>query len=94
MTEDFKKCEFLVIGAGLSRTGTLSTRSALEQLLEGDCYHGSVPVAERHEHLLPWIKVFSSGNLEPEMGKKLLAGYVAGLDVTIFSWYMFCRMHK
>ena len=87
MTEDFKKCEFLVIGAGLSRTGTLSTRSALEQLLQGDCYHGSVPVAERHEHLLPWIKVFSSGNLDPELGKKLLAGYVAGLDVTIFSWY-------
>ena len=21
------------------------------------------------------------------MGKKLLAGYIAGLDVTIFSWY-------
>ena len=76
-----------MIGAGLSRTGTLSTRSALEQLLQGGCYHGSVPMAERQEHLIPWVKVFASGNLEPEMAKEILAGYVAGLDVTVFSWY-------
>ena len=87
MQEASSKHEFLVIGAGLSRTGTLSTRSALEHLLGGGCYHGSVPVAERQEHLLPWIKVFTSGNLEPETAKELLAGYVAGLDVTVFSWY-------
>ena len=44
-------------------------------------------MAERQEHLLPWIKVFASGNLEPETAKEILAGYVAGLDVTVFSWY-------
>ena len=87
MSEEFPKSQFLVIGARLSRTGTLSTRSALEKLLNGGCYHGSVPVAERHEHLLPWIKVFALGNLEPETAKEILAGYVAGLDVTVFSWY-------
>ena len=87
MPDDFLKREFIVIGAGLSRTGTLSTRSALEQILGGKCYHGSVPVAEQHEHLLPWIKVFSSGNLEPAVATELLAGYVAGLDVTVFNWY-------
>ena len=32
--------ELEVIGAGLPRTGTLSTRAALEKLL-GPCYHGA-----------------------------------------------------
>merc|ERR1712218_254404 len=39
--------ELKVIGAGLSRTGTLSTRAALEELLGGSCYHGVVPVVEK-----------------------------------------------
>ena len=81
------KCKLLVIGAGLGRTGTLSTRSALEHLLGHPCYHGVVPAAERPEHVLPWIKVFTSAELEPEMANNLLAGYSAGLDFTIFNWY-------
>merc|ERR1712168_995780 len=81
------KCKLLVIGAGLGRTGTLSTRSALEHLLGHPCYHGVVPIAERPEHVLPWIEVFTSAKLEPEMANNLLAGYSAGLDLTIFTWY-------
>jgi len=77
----------LVIGAGLSRTGTLSTRSALEHLLGHPCYHGMVPIAERPEHVIPWIDIFTSGKLEPEMANKLLEGYSAGLDFTMFNWY-------
>ncbi|TRY72425.1 hypothetical protein TCAL_14902 [Tigriopus californicus] len=34
--------EFMVIGAGLQRTGTFSTRIALSKLLDGKCYHGFV----------------------------------------------------
>ena len=79
--------KMLVIGAGLCRTGTLSTRSALEHLLGHPCYHAAVPIAERPEHVLPWVNVFTSGKLEPETAHKLLAGYSAGLDVTIFTWY-------
>ena len=30
---------FIVIGAGLPRTGTLSLQTALTQLLKGPCYH-------------------------------------------------------
>ena len=86
-SEDDSKCKLLVIGAGLGRTGTLSTRSALEHLLGQPCYHGAVPIAERPEHALPWIKVFTSGKLEPEMANRLLEGYSAGVDVTIFNWY-------
>ena len=81
------KCDLLVIGAGLARTGTLSTRAALEHLLGGPCYHGAVPLAERPEHALPWIKVFKSGKLEEAEADRLLEGYVAGLDVTIFTFY-------
>ena len=68
-SEDNSKCKLLVIGAGLGRTGTLSTRSALEHLLGHPCYHGAVPAGEKPEHVLPWIKVFTSGKLEPEMAK-------------------------
>ena len=31
---------FVVIGAGLPRTGTLSIQHALSKLLNGPCYHG------------------------------------------------------
>ena len=81
------KYDLLVIGAGLSRTGTLSTRSALEHLLGGPCYHGAVPLVERPEHVLPWLEVFNSGKLEADVADKLLEGYKAGLDVTFFNWY-------
>ena len=30
---------YVVIGAGLPRTGTLSMKTALEKLLNGPCYH-------------------------------------------------------
>ena len=86
-SEDNSKCKLLVIGAGLGRTGTLSTRSALEHLLGHPCYHGAVPAGEKPEHVLPWIKVFTSGKLEPEMANELLEGYSAGLDVTIYNRY-------
>ena len=33
------KSEFLVIGAGLGRTGTMSLKNALEMILPGKCHH-------------------------------------------------------
>ena len=80
-------CKLLIIGAGLGRTGTLSTRSALKQLLGHPCYHGAVPFSERPDHVAPWVEIFSSGRLRPEIAKELLTGYSAGLDLTIFTWY-------
>ena len=86
-SENNSGCKLLVIGAGLGRTGTLSTRSALEHLLGQSCYHGAVPIAEKPEHVMPWIDVFKCGKLEPEMANRLLEGFSAGLDITIFNWY-------
>lgn len=38
-----------VIGAGVGRTGTLSLKTALEQLLGGPCYHGSEVFGRRRQ---------------------------------------------
>ena len=75
-----------MIGAGFSRTGTLSTRVALEHLLGGPCYHG-FPAAERPEHIPLWMEVFQSDRLKAETARSLLKGYRAGLDFTIYNWY-------
>ena len=77
----------VVIGAGLSRTGTLSTRMALQHLLGAPCYHGSVPVVEQIEHLQPWVDMFEAGKLEPETAKRLLDGCKGGVDWPVFCWY-------
>ena len=77
----------VVIGAGLSRTGTLSTRMALQHLLGGPCYHGSVPVVEQTQHLQSWIEMFEAEKLDPEAAKRLLNGYKGGVDWPVFPWY-------
>ena len=77
----------VVIGVGLSRTGTLSTRAALELLLRGPCYHGFVPVGDRPDHILLWLEMFQSGELEPDMTQRPLEGYRVGLDLTIYTFY-------
>ena len=48
--------EFVLIGAGLPRTGTMSTRAALKQLLNGDIYHMETVGKERKDHHLLWWK--------------------------------------
>ena len=34
-----ERTTFVLLGAGLPRTGTSSTREALKELLQGRCYH-------------------------------------------------------
>ena len=75
-----------VIGAGLCRTGTMSTRAALEVLLRGPWYHGTVPVGEAPHHVHTWATSLASGRLQPEAAD-LLKGYKAGLDITVFAFY-------
>jgi hypothetical protein len=75
----------LVIGAGLSRTGTLSTRAALEQLL-GPCYHGSTPLVERPDHIPFWMEAMDKGRLDSDQAREVLAGYKAGVDLPVAGW--------
>ena len=82
----------VVIGAGLPRTGTLSTRAALELLLGGPCYHGSIPLVEQIEHQPVWREAFNKGNVGPVVEEGVLDGFRAGLDYPFMCWYrMFCQ---
>ena len=47
------------IGAGLSRTGTSSLKLALEQVLGGPCYHGTIPTSTQPHHLQVEILICS-----------------------------------
>merc|ERR1711936_1188824 len=86
--------ELKVIGAGLSRTGTLSTRAALEELLGGSCYHGVVPVVEKREHLPLWSAAISTNNLTPSTHSKLLQHYSAGVDYPFnLFWRQLLHLH-
>jgi len=79
--------DLVVIGAGLPRTGTLSTRAALELLLGGPCYHGSVPAVEREDHRAAWQQAYSSMDIQPVLDSGVLDGFKAGLDHPFMCWY-------
>jgi hypothetical protein len=65
-----------VVGAGLGRTGTLSLKAALEQLLGGRCYH-MFETMDRPDDGLVWTDA-AQGRM-PDWGA-FLAGYVATVD--------------
>ena len=65
-----------VIGAGLPRTGTLSTKAALEQLGLGPCYH-FVTQFERPEDADVWL---AAANGQPVDWKALFADFGSAVD--------------
>jgi hypothetical protein len=65
-----------VVGAGLGRTGTLSLKTALEQLLGGRCYH-MVEVFQHPEHTGVWRDAAQGEAVDWD---DLLAGYAATVD--------------
>ncbi|HEY2774162.1 MAG TPA: sulfotransferase [Candidatus Binatia bacterium] len=65
-----------IVGAGLGRTGTLSLKLALEQLLGAPCYH-MAEVMAHPEHAPVWKEAFSGRT--PDW-TKFLAGYDAAVD--------------
>ena len=72
-----------VIGAGFSRTGTLSTKSALEQLGFAPCYHMAEAVFPRpgfnEGHLDAWYDYYVGGRVMD--WQWLLKGYQASVDI-------------
>ena len=65
-----------MVGAGLGRTGTMSLKLALEQLLDGPCYH-MLEVFGRPEHVPLWRSAID-GDL-PDWDR-LFDGYRAAVD--------------
>ncbi len=65
-----------VVGAGLGRTGTHSLKLALEQLLDGPCYH-MVEVFGRPDDVPKWQRAIDG---DPAPWEELFADWVAAVD--------------
>jgi Sulfotransferase domain len=72
-----------VIGAGLGRTGTLSLKLALEQLLEGPCYH-MVELFKHPEHVQVWERALDGQTPDWD---SLFADYRATVDWTSAAFF-------
>jgi len=72
-----------VVGAGLGRTGTHSLKVALEQLLEGPCYH-MIEVFERPDDVAVWQRAIDG---EPPDWSEFLADYVAAVDWPVAAFW-------
>jgi len=76
---------FILIGAGLPRTGTTSTRVALSELLHGDIYHMK-EVVEHSDHQPFWKKVLDKKASLTDW-KKAMADYKGGVDYPVSFFY-------
>ncbi len=65
-----------VIGAGFGRTGTMSSKLALEKLGLGKCYH-MLEVRENPDHAAVWSSAVDGGQVEWD---SLFAGFGAAVD--------------
>jgi len=65
-----------IVGAGVGRTGTTSLKAALEQLLDGPCYH-MYELIEHPEAIAQWEMAVAG---EPVDWDALLRGYAATVD--------------
>ena len=76
---------YVVIGAGLPRTGTMSMQAALEKLLNGPCYH-MLQVAEgTDEDLDHWERALEYKVSDKDWVQFLEGrGFRSGVDHPIF----------
>jgi hypothetical protein len=72
-----------VIGAGFGRTGTLSLKTALEELGFGRCYH-MVEILKKPSHMKNWAEIMQSGQANWEA---LFRGYQAAVDWPVAAYY-------
>ena len=66
-----------VVGAGVGRTGTLSLKAALEQLLGGTCHHMVEVFAHADEQFPVWTAAIDGEQVD---WHALLGGYTAQVD--------------
>ena len=75
---------YVVIGAGLPRTGTMSMQAALEKLLNGPCYHMLQLFEGPEEDLTHWEKVLNGNASDKEWIDFLEGrGFRSGVDYPI-----------
>ena len=83
-----KSSGLILVGAGLPRTGTLSTRCALTHLLSGNCHHMADVFAGGQKTLDFWDKALT-GSVGKEDWVRYLegGGYLSGVDAPISMYY-------
>lgn len=72
-----------VIGAGFGRTGTLSLKTALQELGFGKCYH-MVEILRKPGHMRQWTQIMRGGN--PDW-QTLFSGYQSAVDWPVAAYY-------
>jgi hypothetical protein len=72
-----------VIGAGFGRTGTLSLKTALEELGFGRCYH-MVEILRHPQHWKPWADILQGHKADWDV---LFGGYQAAVDWPVATYY-------
>ncbi|KAH8874606.1 Cell wall integrity and stress response component 1 precursor [Schistosoma japonicum] len=84
----------LVIGAGLSRTGTISMKRALEILLGKPCYHMIDIVMRKHEDIGKWLQLIDEVNktsrnevIIHDILSEILTGYASVTDIPTCGFY-------
>jgi hypothetical protein len=89
MSQSADHADFVVIGAGLPRTGTLSIRTALMILLEGKVYHMHDVMAGTSVDLELWEKCIAGEKISAQEWRDLLVrrGYKAGVDYPVSLYY-------
>jgi len=75
-----------IIGAGFGRTGTLSLKTALEELGFGPCYHMQGMMSSHRDHIPLWSAV-ADGELSEEEFKAMLKDYNSGVDWPVCIFY-------
>lgn len=83
--EKGKEMTLKIIGAGFGRTGTESTKAALELLLQGKCYHMK-EILEQSNQLEYWHEFALSKEREMNW-QEVLKDYVATLDWPACNYY-------
>ena len=73
---------FVIIGAGLPRTGTTTLKHVLEDLLGKPCYHMTVVMAKA-DHLEFWSSAVKGKEKSEEEWRNILKDYGAGVDTPL-----------
>ena len=78
-----------VVGAGFGRTGTLSLKTALENLGFGPCYH-MAEVFPRPEHIMMWHRLAFENQMDWD---RLFSGFRATVDWPTARWWREIAAH-
>ena len=75
--------EWVIIGAGLQRTGTATLKTVLEDLLGKRCYHMKELFNLPSNHHDFWLSALKGEEKSKQEWKELLKDFVSGVDTPV-----------